>query len=107
VQFLSGRHEAARYALEKFIERREYDPEGECWYGRVLAALGEPEAASRAFQTAMEAVRTMPAPRKYQVRSWGAEARRELRALQTSVSRPACMAANRSAADFQMADKAQ
>jgi tetratricopeptide (TPR) repeat protein len=89
VQFLSGRHEAARYALEKFIQRREYDPEGECWYGRVLAALGEPKAARQAFQTAVEAARTMPAPRKYQVRCWGAEANKELRALRAPASRPA------------------
>jgi tetratricopeptide (TPR) repeat protein len=88
VQFLSGCHEAARYALEKFTERREYDPEGQCWYGRVLAALGESEAARQAFRNAVEAVQTMPAPRKYQVRSWGAEANKELRALSAS-GRPA------------------
>jgi tetratricopeptide (TPR) repeat protein len=88
VQFLSGRHEAARYALEKFTERREYDPEGQCWYGRVLAALGEPEAARRAFRNAVEAAQTMPAPRKYQVRSWAAEANKELRGLSAS-GRPA------------------
>ena len=81
IQFLSGRHEAALYALEKFVQRREYDPEGQCWYGRTLAALGDPEAARSAFKTAVEAARTMPAPRKYQVRCWGADAAKELRAL--------------------------
>ncbi len=81
VQYLSGRPEAARYALEQYTQRREYDPEGQCWYGRVLAALGEPEDARRAFQNAIEAVRTMPSPRKHQVRSWAAEANKELRAL--------------------------
>jgi tetratricopeptide (TPR) repeat protein len=81
IQFQSGRFDAARYALEKFVERREYDPEGQCWYGRTLAALGDTEAARHAFHEAIEAARTMPAPRKYQVRTWAAAANKELRGL--------------------------
>ncbi len=81
LEFLSGNLEAAQHALEKYIGRREYDPEGQCWYGRVMAAQGESEAARQAFQTAIEAARTMPAPRKHQVRMWGSEAGKELRAL--------------------------
>ena len=89
LQFLGGRFEAARHALEKYFGRREYDPEGQCWYGRVMAALGETKAARQAFQEAIEAARTMPAPRKYQVRAWAAAASKELRALHGAAGRTA------------------
>jgi len=88
LHFLSGRVEAARQALEKYIDRREYDPEGQCWYGRVLAGIGETEAARQAFQTAIESARTMPPPRKYQVRVWATEARKELRGLRGVSGKP-------------------
>lgn len=92
LQFRSGRFDAARYALEKFVERREYDPEGQCWYGRTLAALGDIEGARRAFQEAVEAARTMPAPRRAQVRTWAAQASKELRALKSPGRAPAAAA---------------
>ena len=70
-----------RQALEKYLSRRPYDPEGDCWYGRTMAKLGRSQEARAAFEQTIEAVRTMPAARKCQVRCWEAEARRELKKL--------------------------
>jgi len=78
---LAGNREDARQALEKYLERRPYDPEGNCWYGRAMAQLGNPASARAAFEQAIEAVRTMPPARKRQVRSWESESRRELKKL--------------------------
>jgi tetratricopeptide (TPR) repeat protein len=78
---LAGDCEAARQALEKYLDRRPYDPEGDCWYGRVLAQLGRGDEARAAFEQAIEAVRTMPVARKRKVRSWESEARREMKKL--------------------------
>jgi tetratricopeptide (TPR) repeat protein len=84
--FLAGRTEEALEALERFIERRSYDPEGRCWYGRVLVKLDRRAAAERAFQDAIEAVRTMPPARRRQVREWEGQASRDLRILRASRS---------------------
>ena len=78
---LAGRFGEARAVLEKYLERRPYDPEGQCWYGRVLAKLGLREEARQAFRDAIEAVRTMPKGRKRQVGTWGSQAGKDLRAL--------------------------
>jgi hypothetical protein len=82
--FLAGDGAAARESLEKYLERRPYDPEGLCWYGRTMAKLGCAAEARMAFEQAVEAVRTMPPARKRQVRSWESEARRELKKLPTA-----------------------
>lgn len=84
--YLAGDRETARQALEKYRERRPYDPEGACWYGRTMASLGQTEAARASFQEAVDAVRTMPPARKRQVRSWEAEARRDLKKLPASAA---------------------
>jgi hypothetical protein len=84
VNFLAGDCEAARQALARYLERRPYDPEGNCWYGRTVAKLGRSDEARAAFEQAIEAVRTMPPARKRQVRSWESEARRELKKLPAS-----------------------
>jgi len=82
--YLAGDSAAARQALEKYLERRPYDPEGECWYGRTMAKLGNVDEARASFEQAIEAVRTMPPARKRQVRGWEGEARRELKKLPAS-----------------------
>jgi tetratricopeptide (TPR) repeat protein len=89
---LSGDGEGARAALEKYLDRRPYDPEGECWYGRTMAKLGFPNEARAAFEQAIEAVRTMPPARKRQVRAWESEARRELKKLPASAGAGAMVA---------------
>ena len=78
---LGGDSETARQALEKYMDRRPYDPEGGCWYGRTLAALGRCEQARSAFDQAIEAVRTMPPARRRQVGRWLSEAQRERKKL--------------------------
>jgi len=79
--FQAGNYDDARASLEKYLDRRPYDPEGGCWYGRVLAKLGRGDEARAAFEQAIEAVRTMPAARKRHVRSWDSEARSEMKKL--------------------------
>jgi Tfp pilus assembly protein PilF len=83
---LAGNCEDARQALEKYLERRPYDPEGDCWYGRTMAKLGRVGEARAAFEQAIEAVRTMPPARKRQVRSWESEARKELKKLPSAAA---------------------
>jgi hypothetical protein len=78
---LAGDYEEARQAFEKYLSQRPYDPEGDCWYGRTMAKLGRCQEARAAFEQAIEAVHTMPAARKRQVRSWESESRRELKKL--------------------------
>jgi tetratricopeptide (TPR) repeat protein len=88
---LAGKADSALQALERYLERRPYDPEGLCWYGRVLVKLGRQDAARAAFDRAIEAVRTMPPARKRQVRSWESEARRELKKLPSAEAVPAAI----------------
>jgi tetratricopeptide (TPR) repeat protein len=88
VNLLQGRHEEARQALERYLNRRPFDPEGQTWYGRVLVQLGQADAAREAFDQAIEAVRTMPPARKRQVQVWAGQAEKELRALRKAASRP-------------------
>ena len=78
---LAGDTRAASEALEIYLGRRPYDPEGLCWHGRALAKLDRSAEARAAFEQAIEAVNTMPAARKRQVRSWESEARREIKKL--------------------------
>jgi hypothetical protein len=78
---LDGDTGTALQALEKYLDRRPYDPEGLCWYGRTLAKLDQPDAARAAFEQAIDAVRTMPQGRRRQLRSWESESARELKKL--------------------------
>jgi tetratricopeptide (TPR) repeat protein len=68
--FRSGRFEEARMALEKFVERRSYDPEGLYWYGKSLLALRRLNEAWQQFEQCREAVDTMPANRRRQLSKW-------------------------------------
>jgi hypothetical protein len=67
--------------LEKYLDRRPYDPEALCWYGRVMASLNRPDAARSAFEQTIESVRTMPPGRQRQLRSWESDAAKELKKL--------------------------
>jgi tetratricopeptide (TPR) repeat protein len=79
--FTAGRYAEAVDALAKYTGRRPYDPEGLVWYGSTLAALGRVDDARVAFESAVEAARTMPRHRRAQSSRWAAKARSELRAL--------------------------
>jgi tetratricopeptide (TPR) repeat protein len=79
--FQSSHAADAAPILEKYVERRPYDPEGLYWYGKSLAALGRATEARQMFEQCIEAVQTMPSHRRAHVRRWGGEAKSELRAL--------------------------
>src|SRR5262249_21624426 len=76
-----GRTEEAARALEKYVNRRPYDPEGLYHYGKALPALGKQSSAREQFTECMEAVKTAPGHRKAQIRKWGSLAQSALRAL--------------------------
>ena len=76
-----GHVREAEAALAKYTGRREYDPEGLYWYGKVLRALGKESEAAEVFQRAMDAVKTSPKHRRGKVRKWSGQAASEIRAL--------------------------
>ena len=81
VALLANHPEEAQPALAKYVERRPYDPEGLCWYGKVLKKLGQPVAAKAALEQALEAVETAPSHQRGRLRKWGSEAKTELKSL--------------------------
>ncbi len=76
-----SRFEEASAALQKYTDRRSYDPEGLYWYGKALAGLGRVADAREAFGQCIEAVDTMPKHRRAQVRKWKGLAKTELPAV--------------------------
>jgi tetratricopeptide (TPR) repeat protein len=75
----TSRFEEAVAALEKYTQRRSYDPEGLYWYGKALAGLGRNAEAREAFGQCVEAVDTMPKHRRAEVRKWKGLAKTELK----------------------------
>ena len=71
----------ASEALHKYAERRPYDPEGLYWFGKSLAALGNPKQARERFEECVQAVETSPKHRRAHIRKWASEAQSELKAL--------------------------
>ena len=69
----------AKEALDKFLERRAYDPEGLYYYGKTLEHLGNPEEAHELFVRCVEAVKTMPWYRYREQRKWDKLAREKLK----------------------------
>jgi cytochrome c-type biogenesis protein CcmH/NrfG len=63
-------HAEAREALEHYVERRPFDPEGLYYLGRSLKELGHPEQSQEMFRRCIEAVKTMPYYRRSQLRKW-------------------------------------
>jgi Tfp pilus assembly protein PilF len=82
--FGAGQLEKAAAALQKYTERRSYDPEGLYWYGKTLAALGKSAEARSAFEQCVEAVDTMPKHRRAEVRKWKGLAKTELKTVAAS-----------------------
>ena len=68
----------AKAALEKFMERRAYDPEGLYYYGKTLEQLEQPAEAREVFARCVEAVNTMPSYRYREQRKWDKLAREKL-----------------------------
>jgi len=77
----AGRLDKAREALERYVERRPYDPEGLYQLGLVLAELGDKDGARAALERCVEAVVTMPPHRRREVRRWRDLALSRLKAL--------------------------
>jgi tetratricopeptide (TPR) repeat protein len=69
----------AREFLEKFIQRRPFDPEGLYLLGQTLNAQNEPQAAREMFRRCVEAVQTSPDFRRGMQRKWGRLAKGELK----------------------------
>jgi Tfp pilus assembly protein PilF len=65
---------AAVAALEKYTERRPYDPEGLVYYGNALKLAGNPAEARLQYERAVEAVKTMPSNRRAKLVRWQREA---------------------------------
>jgi len=76
-----GNTEKALAELQKYTDRREFDPEGLYWLGAALKKLGRTPEAKDAFQRAVEAARTAPAHRRRYTAAWGRQAKAELRTL--------------------------
>jgi tetratricopeptide (TPR) repeat protein len=76
--------EDAKETLEKFVDRRPYDPEGLYYYGKTLEQLKLQQLAQEAFDRCVEAVKTMPSYRYREQRKWDKLAKERLNALQHS-----------------------
>ena len=76
---LQSRLDESFTALDRYVERRPYDPEGLFHFGQVLKALGRPDEAREALQRAIEAADSMPRYRRRETRRWRSAARKELK----------------------------
>ncbi|HVF87927.1 MAG TPA: tetratricopeptide repeat protein [Pyrinomonadaceae bacterium] len=79
----AGMFADARAALEKFVERRPFDPEGLYYLGHSLQQLGEAGLAREEFEHCIEAVKTMPHYRRNQLRKWSKLSESQMSAAQT------------------------
>lgn len=73
----------AKEALQKFIDRRPYDPEGLYYYGKTLEQLEQRDEAREMFSRCVEAVKTMPSYRYREQRKWDKLARDRVKDLAT------------------------
>ncbi len=64
--------------LERFVERRNVDPEGLYYFGKLLKAKGDEARAREMFESAIESARTSPYFRSRQLGQWAKLAEREL-----------------------------
>jgi tetratricopeptide (TPR) repeat protein len=80
--FAAGQNPEAAAALERYTQRRSYDPEGLYWYGKSLAGLQKFAEARDAFAQCVEAVDTMPKHRRAEVRKWRGLAKKDLQAAE-------------------------
>ncbi len=82
--FELGHLDQALPELQKYADRRSYDPEGLYWLGMTLKKLSRTQDAREAFERAIDAARTSPTHRRRQVGKWGGQAQAELRSLPKS-----------------------
>src|SRR6185295_2168535 len=70
IHLQSGRLEQAEQCLTKFVDRREYDPEGLYLLGETLMKRNRPAEAKEMFKRTIEAVQTLPPYRRGLMRKW-------------------------------------
>ena len=81
VDLETGNLPEARKLLDDYVERREYDPEGLYYLGRVLEQSGDREQARQMYSRAIEAARTAPRYRRRLVSHWSRLAQKALRSV--------------------------
>jgi Flp pilus assembly protein TadD len=74
----AGMPAEARDALEKFVDRRSFDPEGLYYLGKVFKALGEDEKARERFGESIEAAKAVPSYQRRDASHWRKLAQKEL-----------------------------
>ena len=75
----AGQYSDARNALQRFLDRRENDPEGLYLMGRAHAGLGDNQEATSSMQACIEAVKTAPAYKYRTEKRWLNEAQQFLK----------------------------
>ncbi len=75
----AGQYADGREALEKFLARRDNDPEGLYLMGRAYAGLGDSQEATSSMQACIEAVKTAPAYKYRTEKRWLHEAQQFLK----------------------------
>jgi Tfp pilus assembly protein PilF len=75
----AGQFADARDALQKFLERRENDPQGLYLMGRAHAGLGDQQEAASSMQACIDAVKTAPAYKYRAEKRWLHEAQQFLK----------------------------
>jgi Tfp pilus assembly protein PilF len=66
----AGMYQEACQALEKYVDRRPFDPEGLYHLGETLRKLGDPKRAQEMYKQCVQAVKTMPYYRRNEVSKW-------------------------------------
>ena len=78
--------EEARETLERYTERRPFDPEGLYYLGLAYGKLNQSGLAQEMFKRCIEAVKTMPYYRRSQVRRWRKLAQEQLSTIPDNAS---------------------
>jgi tetratricopeptide (TPR) repeat protein len=74
----AGMYQDAHQALEKYVDRRPYDPEGLFHFGETLRNLGDAKRAQEIYKQCIQAVKTMPYYRRNEVSKWSRLAQAKL-----------------------------
>ncbi len=77
----AGQFIDARYALDRFLDDRQNDPEGLYLMGRAYAGLGNRREAASSMQACIEAVKTAPAYKYKTEKRWMSEAQQFLKTV--------------------------
>ncbi|HVS21431.1 MAG TPA: tetratricopeptide repeat protein [Pyrinomonadaceae bacterium] len=75
----AGQYSDARDTLERFMDRRQNDPQGLYLMGRAHAGLGDQQEAASSMQACIEAVKTAPAYKYRAEKRWLNEAQQFLK----------------------------